>query len=213
VNPPAPIDPEAALAYEKFIGAVLELRKEKSAPVPMLLRVLQSAGGVALITIVLGGLFGEWVIKGIQRRAADQQQETDRMRALARVRLDTLEAMLTQVSAVVTAAGGRISALGSPDAKATARAKDFNAARSSWQTAVPLVDFRIRYYFSDGPAAVTAWEKVAKAVNAFADCAADPATACQGCAKESKALGDGLDAFAEAARREVPVQSLGMGTR
>ena len=65
---------EQDLEYEGYISKILEIRRaDKPSSKPWWLRMLETPGGAALITVLIGGLLGGWISSIIQSGAKDRE--------------------------------------------------------------------------------------------------------------------------------------------
>ena len=61
------------LRGEAFVAELLSFRNEKAGEKPRWQRFLESTGGAALITVLLGGIFGSCITDSLQKGAKDRE--------------------------------------------------------------------------------------------------------------------------------------------
>lgn len=185
-------DEKRLLRHELFISEVLSARTREPAKSNWA-KFLQSAGGAALITVVVGGLFTTLVASLIQRGAKDREFQNELIKVYGEHRLGVQKEFLEGRARTMTAAlelVGRVRArskaridIDGPsfairmdpidhrvveDQKKAIRSS-FNVAEEEWDTRKETLSSLIKVYF--GSKSSIEWARLSKALDEFAACA------------------------------------------
>jgi hypothetical protein len=178
-KPEVPANEHESLAYEKFIAEVLRLRKVDSAKKPWWQIFLESAGGAALISVVLGGILGAWITGAYQARQATIERERAAHLKLQDLRFESNMEALTLIWSSIAAAEDllHLSTQAFADAPSSERdeiRKKYNLADAKWRSVSNgELGFKLKYYYRDSPEFAKSWDTARLSVSKYLDCAAD----------------------------------------
>lgn len=151
-------------------------------------RFLESTGGAALITVLLGGAFGSWITSALEEHRADNQRRYLTHQEYLKARLETIQPTLELVGTTVTAAEDLIT-LTRPDwepsptrypdpkeleatlAKRRELREAYNDADAAWRKEKDSRGYLLAYYHAGAPAVFPSWSELETAVTAYVDCA------------------------------------------
>ena len=187
---------KALLRHEAFIAEVLKQRSEgdqESLAKPRWQVVLESAGGAAIITVLIGGAFTAWITHRFQGSEKEREFQNEIVKLYGQHRLTvqeketeerfkTLQASLRLIGTVMNRGQDKIDI----DLRRFARKMDpelkkkdlaqeenirhqYNEAFEQWRTEKGALEPQIGYYF--GEDARRAWKETAQALEAFLRCA------------------------------------------
>ena len=154
-------------------------------------RFLESTGGTALITVLVGGILGQMITCSIQNSSKEREFQQAWMKARGDQALVTYNEYLNQQREVVKQAyeliGNSISAsddmialtgpefaIGSYEGVENQRGgvrKRYNSIDQEWRAEREKVGLLINYYHHGRPEVVAAWQELQNAVTAYNDCA------------------------------------------
>jgi hypothetical protein len=197
----SPEEKEALLQHEAFIKEVLALREEKakdSQPKPAWQRFLESTGGTAFITVLIGGIMGSIITglfqAGAKDREAQQAQLAARSNQAQVAYKEYLDKELETVNRALDLIGGCISASDDLIESTTPvfdsgnyKGKDredieqqvvgffdeYNDTDKRWRREQYKIGLLIGYYHHGKPGVITAWQDVQNSVTTYMDCAND----------------------------------------
>ncbi len=192
-------DEERLLRHEELVARVLALRSRPepgASPKPWWQRLLESTGGTALVTVLVGGIAGSVITGVIQtgQKDRDFQQEWLKARGeqarlaykeYAEGELKTVQAAYEQVGAMLASAQDLIVLTESrfDPARYEGAERDkvleqrrqlreaFNTADAAWRRRRETQGLMMSYYHRGSPAIQERWRAVEVAVDAFVDCA------------------------------------------
>jgi len=192
-------DEERLLRHEELVARVHAIRSEPKpgdSPRPWWQRFLESTGGTALVTVLVGGVAGSVVTGVIQdgQKDRDFQQEWLKARGeqarlaykeYAEGELKTVQAAYEQVGTMLASAQDLIVLTESrfDPARYEGAERDkvleqrrqlreaFNAADAAWRRRRETQGLMMSYYHRGSPAIQERWRAVEAAVDAFVDCA------------------------------------------
>lgn len=198
LTPLAP-EEERLLRHEEFVARVLELRSRtgrKEPASPAWLRLLESTGGAALVTVLLGGIAGSAITGVIQNGQKEREFQQEWLKArgerallayreYAEGELKTVQAAFGEVGAMLAAAQDLIVLTesrfdlekyeGAEREKVLEQRRQlrgaFNAADAAWRRGRETQGLMMSYYHRGSPAIQERWRAVQVAVDAFVDCA------------------------------------------
>lgn len=198
LTPLAP-DEERLLRHEEFVARVLELRSRtgrKEPASPAWLRLLESTGGAALVTVLLGGIAGSVITAVIQNGQKEREFQQEWLKArgeqallayreYAEGELKTVQAAFGEVGAMLAAAQDLIVLTegrfdpgkfeGAEKEKVLEQRRQlrgaFNTADEAWRRGRETQGLMMGYYHRGSPAIQERWRAVQAAVDAFVDCA------------------------------------------
>jgi hypothetical protein len=229
-------DQQSLLDYERFISEVLRRRglsDTRGRGKGAWRLILESAGGAALITVLVGGVLGQWLSYSIQTRQKDREFQQSVMKMLGDQALISYSDYLHQEEEIVkraydliglciTAADDLVTSTTPEFAVKTRSATEqrlaiqrkYNVVDDQWRSERAKIDLLIMFYHRKHPEVVSQWDDVKSAVTNHMDSAHRwyqnhgnrPVNISDGWMAERKALGDKLGKFAsslEAARYYV----------
>lgn len=178
------------LRREALIAKVIRLRAEagpEKSPRPALLRVLESTGGAALITVLLGSLLAPIVISSIQRSRSRDDQALSEYRQYLERQQEAVKDSYDLIGRIVYASQNLISLtkpsfdlkrLSGEDQETVAKQKremieNYNAMVREWRVRENMQGLLISYYFYGAPGVSDSWRGVQERVNEFLKCAQD----------------------------------------
>ncbi len=184
-----------ALKQQAFLEELLRLRSTGSTPSgdqkpspadrkPGWQRFLESSGGAALITVVLGTLGGAAITSLIQSYAQRQQARQQGMAEYIKGEHDTVKAVFDLVGQCIAAAENlaTLTAEGfNPDVfqgdqreqvmkQRKAIRDQFNTADEQWRSNRETLTLNFRYYHSNDQAVAAAWDRTGTALSGYMDC-------------------------------------------
>jgi hypothetical protein len=225
--------PDQRSALEQvFLEELLKLRagQQKSATEnsgeqkPGWLRFLESTGGAALITVVLGTLGGAAITGLIQSFSQGQQARQLSISEYLKGEHDTVKAVFDMVGRCIAAAENlnTITTQGFDPAnfpegdqrnlvlvqKNNLR-DEFNKWDEQWRASRETLTLNLRYYHGNDPALGSAWDNTRDALSSYMDCqqgwymqhlrnSVDESVAADACKGEQKSLDSALTKFSEA---------------
>ena len=184
-----------ALKQQAFLEELLRLRSaapnpasdqkpSPSDPKPGWQRFLESSGGAALITVVLGTLGGAVITNLVQSYMQRQQARQQGIAEYIKGEHDTVKAVFDLVGQCIAASENLSTLTGdgfNPRAfqgdsldrvlkQRKAIRDQFNAADEQWRSNRQTVTLNFRYYHSDDPAVAAAWDGTRKSLSGYMDC-------------------------------------------
>jgi len=137
---------------------------------------IESSGGAALITVILGGIIGGLLTAAYQARQVDLQRIRSTEQQIAQLRLEAVRKAFDLIFATVGSAEDLIelsseNLKGAPKAQRNDIRKAYNTADSNWRKGRAAVGLPLPYYARDFRATTTAWAKASKSVTDYSDCA------------------------------------------
>jgi hypothetical protein len=189
---------EHDLEYETHISKVLEIRRtDKPSSKPWWLRMLETPGGAALITVLIGGLLGGWISSIIQSGAKDREFQQAWLKARGDQAMLAYKDFVEKRSNLITELYGRVgSSVSASDDLINLSRKDFTAlpelepevktARKEYQKSIDdrfeqvEADWRkdrdrlgllIDFYHPDQKPLVEAWGTVTESLTGYMRCA------------------------------------------
>jgi uncharacterized membrane-anchored protein YhcB (DUF1043 family) len=179
---------ERFFRHEAFIAKVLEQRNKDAAKEdlnPSFLRLLESNGMVALITVVLGSILAPIVISSIQNNSARNDQALTEYKQYLERQQETVKGTYELVAKMINASQGLIDVtspaysleLAAEEDKATLKeqrvelVKKFNSTLETWKTEEEKLGLLMSYYYYGQQSVLPAWRNTQKAVNDFVQCA------------------------------------------
>jgi hypothetical protein len=207
------VEEQRVLHNERFIAEVLNTRRAQQDKARRALQIfLESTGGAALITVLLGGFLGSYLTNSYQLKQAAIERERAARQRLQELRFQATADSLTLVSATVASAEDLLQLSTQPFLQAPLKQRDairgaYIDADANWRKQDEnVVGFKLNYYFRDHPDVINAWKGVRLAVSNYGDCAGDwiehhpkyTDGLSNGCKKEREAVGHALDALQRA---------------
>jgi len=211
------------LHHEEFLAEILKRRVslEAGRPArPRWQRFLESSGGTAVITVLLGGLLGQWINWSVQKGLKDREFQQQWMKARGDQALASYNQYLNQENEIVqkiyNLIGSCISAsadliiLTSPEfapgshtgieAQRTAIRDKYIETDSRWRSEREKLGLLMSYYHHGQPEVAKAWDEAQEAVTDYMDGARkwymehymSPVDVSRACEKEEKLLKDRL---------------------
>jgi hypothetical protein len=178
-------DDETALRYERFVAEVIKTRKPfDDQPKPAWQRFLETTGGAALITVLIGGIFGQWITSSIQAGADDREFQQAWLKARGdqallsyteylKQRQEVVGQMFQLVGDFVAAADDLVhltEAEFTPKQRRDVQDR-YNAVELRWRADSSKLGFLIRYYHPHQTGVSDTWNETRRAVTVYADCA------------------------------------------
>jgi hypothetical protein len=149
-------------------------------------RFFESTGGTALITVLLGGVLGNWIAGGYEERRALNERRYLTHQEYLEERLATIRPTLERVGQTVAAAEDLIT-ITRPDfdprryaegqdrddtlAKRKQIREDYNDADVMWRREKAKLGYLLAYYHPGSAEVSAAWREFDDAVTSFVDCA------------------------------------------
>lgn len=213
------------LRHETFVAEVLKSRSlphggEQSKP--RWQRFLETSGGTALITVLLGGFVGQVITWSIQTSLKDREFQEAWMKARGDQALVNYKEFMTQETEVMKSTyeliGNCISAsedliiLTSPEfapetftgatKQRTSLREKYNTIDGRWRSEREKIGLLMGYYHPNQPKVAAAWYNVQNSVSTYMDCAQrwylehlKPIQTGEACKKEQENLRNGLKEF------------------
>ncbi len=176
---------EVYLEHEEFIQSVLNTRDPKKKEKRTWQIFLESAGGAALITVVIGGLFGAIISGSIQRSIDSRAFKNEMNKALITEQLKTTrEAVQLIGKLLVTSENVMLSQkwdftrFPEENHEAVRRQQrefrdDYNRAIVNWHEERRSIGFLLSYYHNNQPEINEVWTDVQTELNTYIECASN----------------------------------------
>lgn len=176
------------LQHEKFIAEVMKLRHspgKESLPKPRWQIFLESAGGTALVTAIIGGIFGSYISSAIQLR--DKEKELARVSYKERIvkQQETVEQAYELIGSFLSASNDLI-ALTKPtfdirrysgeEREKVRRQRDtirleYNKLLTRWQNKRLSVGLLMGYYYKGNSGVTNSWQNLQVSISGYGECA------------------------------------------
>lgn len=193
--PISPEDKEALLKDEEFVAKILARQKPPESPKPPekpgWQRFLETSGGTALITVLLGGMLGQlitWSFQQNQKEREFQQKWMEARGAQALVSykeyLDKEQELMRRaydlIGNCVTASDNVIELKDAPEAtnpkgvaQREALIEGFNKASVEWDAESEKLELLISYYHKGQKDLMKDWRALREGVSDYRSCAAE----------------------------------------
>jgi len=149
------------------------------------LDVLNSSTIAALITVVLGTVFGSFLSSAIQEKSKKNDTQLASYREYLQQEREVVEKVFQAVGSLQAASENRIASTGenfnttqgtSKEKEAVAGVKrqillDYNAADTQWHKQEPQLGLELDLEHQNDPAVIAAWQNVSSEMTRFSDCA------------------------------------------
>jgi hypothetical protein len=137
--------------------------------------VLESAGGAALITVVVGGVIGGIITAKYQAREAELERDRAKQQQMEQLRFEATKKGFDLVFATVAAAEDVINLASKEMAYAPAEQRNkirkaYNLADIGWRKQRGVTGVTMAYYSKDYKNAVEAWNGVVNDLAAYMRC-------------------------------------------
>jgi uncharacterized membrane-anchored protein YhcB (DUF1043 family) len=179
---------ERVFHHEAFIAKVIEQRKSDACEDdlnPSFLRLLESNGVAALITVVLGSLLAPIVITSIQNDRARNDQALSEYKQYLEHQQETVKTAYDLVGRIVYTSQDLIEITKPEFGIETAAKEDkdtlkkqreevvqqFNSTHEAWKVEEEKLGLLMSYYNYGQPSLLPAWRETQGAVNDFIQCA------------------------------------------
>lgn len=196
-------------------------------------RFLETPGGAALITVLLGGILGQWINLSIQKSVKEREFQQGWLKARGDQALEGYKEYLGQEKELIQRAykliGSCLStsedliiltrkefAPGSHvgvEEQTTALREQYNKIDMQWRSEREEIGLLMSYYHQGQQTVIVAWQEVQEAITSFMDCARhwylvhpQPIDDPEACRKEKESLREKLSklsASLESARHYV----------
>ncbi|MDQ1727952.1 MAG: hypothetical protein QOD33_77 [Pyrinomonadaceae bacterium] len=231
-NPPK-LDPEWP-RYEQFLAEISK-RLRPAPPKPWWQKVLESGGGVAIITVLLGSLLGQMIGSYIQSSKAQYDRDLADYSKYLDQGSDTVKQLYPLVGTCISAADDLVQItmpnlnredLPRKEAQVERAQRDqkkvkFNEADNKWREARDGLGYLMRYYHHNDDGVTRAWQEVQESTTSYMKCARtlfagyspDKLTPqdCNPCMVERRSILTALDSLAQAVetnRKAIGVSKL-----
>jgi hypothetical protein len=191
------LNQELFLQHEAYINKILEIRQPaKPGPTRWWQGFLNTAGGAALITIVIGGLFGGWISHMFQAGAKEREFQQSWLKARGDQAMLAYKDFVEKRSNLVTELYGRIgsSVSASEDLVSLSKsdfsvkpeldvetknalkeyrkliADKFETAEAEWRKDRDRLGLLMDYYHPEQPAVLAAWTTVKDSMTTYMNC-------------------------------------------
>jgi hypothetical protein len=148
---------------------------------------LESVGGAALITALVGGVLLELITWTVQRSLEKREfnnawvkargdQALSAYRDYNKEQLKVFEELYSDVGRIVAGSEALVAAANWDSSKKATReyvgkiAADFNAAEDEWVKAKPRFTLLLSYYSNGNPKAVSHWQLLSRSVDEYRQC-------------------------------------------
>ena len=213
------------LHHEAFVAEVLKARASShnsDTSKPAWQRVLESSGGTALITVVLGGLLGQLIAWSIQSGLKDREFQETWMKARGDQALVSYKEYVNQEQELMKTTyeliGSCISTsedliiLTSPEfapdsfvgaaEQRTALRQKYNKVDAQWRSEKEKIGLLMGYYHPNQPNVTLAWHETQESISKYMGCAerwylnhVKPTDTSQACQAEKQDVRDNLEKF------------------
>src|SRR5579871_2241086 len=180
---PEPVDQEPGkdqplIDHERFIRRVLRIcgSIERHATKPKWQVFLESVGGAAFITVLVGGVIGGFLTARYQSNQSALEHERAKQQQFAALRFESSKRAFDLIFATVAAAEDVINlsskemALAPTEQRNKIRAA-YNIADAKWRKQRSVIGVTMTYYSKDYSGTTTTWETVVTDVSKHFDCA------------------------------------------
>lgn len=158
--------------------------KGEEKPKPRWQRFLESSGGTALITVIIGGIFGQWITASFQQNEKEREFQQAWMKSRGDQALVSYKEYLDQEQEVMKRAyeliGNSIAASQdliaqtgkdfNPEQQIEIQ-KKFNEVSVAWRSERTKLELLIGYYHPEQPQMLRDWQNLSEAVSVFVGCA------------------------------------------
>lgn len=221
--PISPEDKEALLKDDEFVAKILARQKPPESPKPPekpgWQRFLETSGGTALITVLLGGMLGQlitWSFQQNQKEREFQQKWMEARGAQALVSykeyLDKEQELMRRaydlIGNCITASDNVLELTEAPEAtnpegvaQRKALVEGFNKASVEWDAETEKLELLISYYHKGQADLMRVWRELREGVSDYRSCAAEELAEYR---KRAAAPRPGRAAAAEEAEAEPP---------
>jgi hypothetical protein len=212
-EPPEWSDNEAQwLKYEEFIAQVSKLRSRPESPKAWWQKILESGGGAALITVLIGGVLGQLISMNIQSnlsyrdfkqslRKAQNDQALVAYNKFLDLGAETIKHAYELIGNCISSSEDLVSTK-SADFNESQTQKDkiaqrFNDTGKQWRTEQLQLGLLMKYYHHDDADVACAWQTVQDTTTAYMKCErsiyANTKGAPESCQDQKQAIMKALD--------------------
>lgn len=181
---------------------------QKQDPKPKWQILIESTGGAALITVLLGGIAGGLITARYQSKQAELQRDREKQERMEQLRFAASKNGFDLIFATIAAAEDIINLSSKDMYRAPKEQREkirsaYNIADANWRRLRPVVGVTMAYYSPDQRAAATAWTVASDYVTKYSDCAAHwlglhpyyLQNLQNGCTEERKKVDEGVSAL------------------
>ncbi len=171
-----------SLTHEEFIKEVLKLRSRPEPQKPWWLRLLETSGGAALITVLIGGLLGQIISMSIQKSLKERERELAAYTKFLDQGSETIKHAYALIGSCISAADNLISITGdefNEDTTPELRKQKleilskFSEVNTKWREEQHGLGLLMRYYHHNAAGVTDAWKNVQDSNVQYMECAAD----------------------------------------
>jgi hypothetical protein len=206
------------LRYEEFIAQVSKLRSPREKPKPWWRALLETSGGAALITVLIGGALGQIISMSIQKSLKERELKLVAYTKFVDQGSETVKHAYALIGTCISASDNLISIKEdkfnpttiSPkdkknlDEQKSAIVTEYNETNTKWREEQYGLGLLMRYYHRNAMGVAGSWKSVQDSTKDYMDCAGEiknePGNFEQlsACKEKKKVLINSLDAFANA---------------
>jgi hypothetical protein len=202
--------------YELFVADILKLRGKQESPKPWWQKILETAGGAALITVLIGGLLGQLINMSVQSYLQDRERKESARKAKNDQALLAYNKFLEQGAGKVEhaynligdciAASDNLIAVAKPEFNNNVEQKSkanvtYNEMATKWRSEKIQLGLLVKYYHHNDPGVTSAWQDAQEAVTNYMICARDlevwPGDTPRPCENERTAVTNTLDVLTQ----------------
>jgi hypothetical protein len=209
---------KALINNEMLIAKVLEIRNppESSPPVPVKAgwqKFLESSGGTALITVVIGGIMGGLITATFQFYAKQREMELAAYQQKLEKRQETMKSAYDLIGLSSAPADnliryklmpGNDTTLYTDKEKKAAKEREWAGilekledAQQKWSAEEKKAILSLSHYYSNNTEVKNAWKELNKTLPAYfvcaKRCASNSTEVCKSCDQQRKALGENIE--------------------
>lgn len=217
--------------HETFVAEVLRNRgsARPAEPKPAWQRFLESTGGAAFITVLLGGVFGQWITSSLQSQLRQREQSLaayneflKQEHALVQQTYELIGNSMVAAEdlVIMTRPEFALDRFPGDDRKIVAQQKvelrdRFNKYDAQWRSDRVKLGLLMSYYYQGQQEVVSAWRSVQDGVSAYMDCSREWYLRKLGEPPSSAAISDECQSEQKKLREQLDVltASMDMGRR
>jgi hypothetical protein len=194
------------LKREKLIAEALKIRSGQGSPKAWWQKILETSGGAALITVLIGGLIGQLISMSIQRSLKDREQSLIAYNKFLDQGADTVNKAYDLIGNCFSATDDLVTVaqpkFKKTDDKRNAQ-KKFDEIVNQWQKDKIRLGLLMKYYHHNDGSITTAWKDVQEKNKAYMECAGkqqpwdEKENVTPPCEDEKNALIDAVDKLTE----------------
>lgn len=169
-------DAEAELLEcRELVAEIIKWKARPESPSPWWHRILQSTAAAALITVLIGGIFGQYISNEIQKSQKDRENKLTAYNKLLEQGHETINRAYALIGNCIAVSDDLITMQKHEfdhfnDQKEGFR-REFTAVDKQWRAERIQLGLLMGYYHHNDQNVTSAWQTVQETTTAFLDCA------------------------------------------